>query len=163
VLVGAGLAQVVLFDVLLGDDLGDVQGGGIGTLLALHRRTPGTGPRYPIPRRHSNRGGDAVKQGGRGPRPARGKGFRLCRRVLLRGPSRPLGGERVKSLRILFLCLGGRAGGRGGAPPSRLAPGREDGYHLAAMSDSGRPGAGAGDHPAWLLALAALLAWQAWL
>src|SRR5262245_49589718 len=48
-------------------------------------------------------------------------------------------------------------------PGSRLAPRRRGGYHLAAMSDSGRPGAGAGDHPAWLLALAALLAWQAWL
>jgi hypothetical protein len=37
---GANFAQVQLFNVVFGENLGDVQRGGIGALLTLHRRTP---------------------------------------------------------------------------------------------------------------------------
>jgi hypothetical protein len=40
ILGGADLAQMQLLDVVVADYLRDMQGGGIRTLLALHRRFP---------------------------------------------------------------------------------------------------------------------------
>jgi hypothetical protein len=58
VMVGAGLAEVQLFNLVFAEDLGDVQGGGVMTLLAFHGRgilviaLPAEGHQ-----RHFNRGG----------------------------------------------------------------------------------------------------------
>ena len=63
VFLSARLAQMQFFDLLFGDDLGDVQGCGLGTFLALHRRGPPLRARFGSdPSAILTGGGSAVKQ-----------------------------------------------------------------------------------------------------